>query len=889
MTTSCAQVFTGLSNQGATCYMNSLLQSLFMTPELRKKVYEWNYDRLKHGPKESCILYQLQALFARLQFSKKTSIETKYLTKSFGWDDKESFQQHDIQEFCRVLFEAIEESVKFTDSEDLIRSLYEGYLTDYVKCLNCGYESKRSDSFLDLSLTVRNDFELIRNSSIEQALQSFIRPELLSGSNKYNCSSCNIKTDAKKGLKIEKFPYILVTQIKRFDLNYQTFQRIKLNDRVSFPLILNCNSYLGEFSEKEVKQVQDIEEDKPITIPNLAFEAPKDRKIKSQLTTGFESMAEDKDKKVILPDVVIRTRVNAEKNDKRRRLQEELTEQYKKEGDSVYELFSILIHSGSALGGHYFAYIKNFEDSNWFCFNDSLVKEIDEKEIQKVFGGEAAGSSANAYLLMYRKISNENLLSFSSDEVPQELIQEILAQDEEENKEKESQVIYLKVFYNRKELTVNARRFWTVKELKEQVMQLFQINLKSENVRLRSYNSYHDIFQEVFIEQNKIIDSQVWNYKVVGVETKEDSEEWLPFNPNLITLKVFFWNESMTCYSDPEPDIIRIDKTLTGQELIQQLSVKFNFELESLVLMKKKTSGLSASVEVIIREKLNQNLTNLRIYDHSCLYLESFTQDIPKWQGFVEIEARRVRIRFNDPNELKIGGDIECSLFILIDQQASLAELKSLIGQRIGISESLFLIKRGSLTGAEIKDLTLKVLQANLINNSVVIIEKGTPSGLNQFKLQFSLAVEPKNTNIPSVCYYFIDLFELPLDSSLQILELKSLLCDRLLSMYPTFQISPSSIRLRERNSNRLTQTLQNSETLKTYRPYDHKELSIQLIPSNTSDTNESQMIILICKRFNPSTWQLSLPQEFSIPKTSLMSDLCLLLSSHYQIEVFLK
>lgn len=33
--------FVGLSNQGATCYLNSLLQSLFMTPEFRQGLYSW--------------------------------------------------------------------------------------------------------------------------------------------------------------------------------------------------------------------------------------------------------------------------------------------------------------------------------------------------------------------------------------------------------------------------------------------------------------------------------------------------------------------------------------------------------------------------------------------------------------------------------------------------------------------------------------------------------------------------------------------------------------------------------------------------------------------------------------------------------------------------------
>ena len=52
--------------------------------------------------------------------------------------------------------------------------------------------------------------------------------------------------------------------------------------------------------------------------------------------------------------------------------------EYIKQGEFVYELYSILIHSGSAMGGHYYAYIKSFEDSIWYNFNDSVVSEIPE-------------------------------------------------------------------------------------------------------------------------------------------------------------------------------------------------------------------------------------------------------------------------------------------------------------------------------------------------------------------------------------------------------------------------------------------------------------------------------------------------------------------------------
>jgi ubiquitin carboxyl-terminal hydrolase 47 len=45
-------------------------------------------------------------------------------------------------------------------------------------------------------------------------------------------------------------------------------------------------------------------------------------------------------------------------------------------GPYIYELFSIMIHSGSASGGHYYAYIKDFRNKKWQCFNDQNVTPV---------------------------------------------------------------------------------------------------------------------------------------------------------------------------------------------------------------------------------------------------------------------------------------------------------------------------------------------------------------------------------------------------------------------------------------------------------------------------------------------------------------------------------
>ena len=110
--------------------------------------------------------------------------------------------------------------------------------------------------------------------------------------------------------------------------------------------------------------------------------------------------------------------------ERRKAERDELVTKYLKEGEHVYELFSINIHSGGAMGGHYYAYIKNFETNRWYNFNDSSVREIDQKDIEKVYGGTSSTGtwtsaySASAYMLMYRKVRSDNLIEVTNEEVP---------------------------------------------------------------------------------------------------------------------------------------------------------------------------------------------------------------------------------------------------------------------------------------------------------------------------------------------------------------------------------------------------------------------------------------------------------------------------------------
>uniref|UniRef100_A0A673G0B4 Ubiquitin carboxyl-terminal hydrolase 47 n=1 Tax=Sinocyclocheilus rhinocerous TaxID=307959 RepID=A0A673G0B4_9TELE len=351
--------YVGLVNQAMTCYLNSLLQTLFMTPEFRNALYNWEFEESEEDPVNS-IPYQLQRLFVLLQTSKKRAIETTDVTRSFGWDSSEAWQQHDVQELCRVMFDALEQKWKQTEQADLINQLYQGKLKDYVRCLECGYESWRIDTYLDIPLVIRPFGASQAFGSVEEALQAFIQPETLDGPNQYFCERCKKKCDARKGLRFLHFPYLLTLQLKRFDFDYTTMHRIKLNDRMTFPEELDMSPFI------------DVEDEKsPQTESCTDSGAENEGSCHSDQMSNDFSTDDAVDEGICLDNTSSTERV------------------LKPKSSLTFELFSVMVHSGSAAGGHYYACIKSFSDSQWYSFNDQHVSKITQDDIRKTYGGSS--------------------------------------------------------------------------------------------------------------------------------------------------------------------------------------------------------------------------------------------------------------------------------------------------------------------------------------------------------------------------------------------------------------------------------------------------------------------------------------------------------------------
>ena len=348
----------GLKNLGCICYMNSIMQQIYMVPTFRYAVMHADdgespkpSSNYRYSVDDDNLLHQLQEMYTYLTFSEKMDYNPRsfcYSFKDFDGNPINVGAQQDSQEFYNNFCDKIENSLKKTKFKYIVSDVFTGRTCSSVICQNCKSISNRFEDFYNLTLEVKN----INN--LNDSLHKLIVPEII---DEFQCSNCNQKVQIKKITSLNKLPNVLVVHLKRFYLDYETCHTKKINSKFEFPKKLNLKLFCVE-----------------------------------EITKNFSQN------------------------------QVETTEIYNKEDEYYqYELKGVNVHTGSADGGHYFSFIDVDRDGkdnimkesqnnkdNWLIFNDSHVSEFDTDKIpSECFGGSTEGYSfencQNAYLLIYER------------------------------------------------------------------------------------------------------------------------------------------------------------------------------------------------------------------------------------------------------------------------------------------------------------------------------------------------------------------------------------------------------------------------------------------------------------------------------------------------------
>jgi ubiquitin carboxyl-terminal hydrolase 9/24 len=73
---------------------------------------------------------------------------------------------------------------------------------------------------------------------------------MLEGDNAYYCEKCDKKRDSLKRQTFRELPNVLIFNLKRFDFNYDTMSKFKINDFCEFPRELDMRRYTQEEIKK---------------------------------------------------------------------------------------------------------------------------------------------------------------------------------------------------------------------------------------------------------------------------------------------------------------------------------------------------------------------------------------------------------------------------------------------------------------------------------------------------------------------------------------------------------------------------------------------------------------------------------------------------------------
>ncbi|KAJ7404163.1 ubiquitin specific peptidase 38 [Pitangus sulphuratus] len=433
---------TGLINLGNTCYMNSVIQALFMATELHEE--ERTLKALSSAKSSESIM------------------------------NEESQAQEAVHK-TQVFTEA---PCMGSEERTLIEKMFGGKLKTTICCLNCKSMSQKEEAFTDLSLafcpptslengpkymehsevkddyvvqtntlatspaaetplnnldvnsgcdTVMNegtieDFSTEPNSenttiselkqvqtnrdmsqtlvgkstlSVTDLLNYFLAPEILSGDNKYYCEKCASLQNAEKTMQIIEEPEYLILTLLRFSYDPKCHIRRKILDNVSLPLVL----------ELPVKSITS-----PLTVVSGGWS------VGVEISDTGENLAKKLKPsgadEVTCPQLV------------------------------PYVLSSVVVHSGvSSESGHYYSYARNVSGSGpsglchqstalslvspqdkllteespctvveneldtempreWFLFNDSRVTFTSFQSVQKI---TSRFPKDTAYVLFYKK------------------------------------------------------------------------------------------------------------------------------------------------------------------------------------------------------------------------------------------------------------------------------------------------------------------------------------------------------------------------------------------------------------------------------------------------------------------------------------------------------
>jgi ubiquitin C-terminal hydrolase len=412
---------SGLSNFGATCYMNAAIQALNATrpfiayiihsksellDHLQKRILEdifiehekKNIDKEEKDREEinvsieditlmakNKLPYKLRLMMKRL-WSNNCEVKPiqlkKYVDKHLKFFTG-GFQQHDSQEFLTALLDNIHETTKSVGSTTV---KYDQYTADFdteLIDLNLALsnELKKKNDQKDIK-QIKNIIDKIDKLYIDDP-QTFLKVQSISTWSQLLKSSYSIINDIFSGMHLTTFK---CTECKKTSHSFERVDLMSLHlpeiidpDKESYEIddlltlytipeiMTNTNkrfcNYCGIKTDSEKKH-SIYQSPNTLVIMIKKYQKYENAYFKSNIKIKYDHLLDIK----------------------------KFVSEHSNNTNTQYELYSVIRHSGGLNGGHYYTYSKNPINDLWYLYDDDSVYNVDDSE----------PLNCNGYILFYR-------------------------------------------------------------------------------------------------------------------------------------------------------------------------------------------------------------------------------------------------------------------------------------------------------------------------------------------------------------------------------------------------------------------------------------------------------------------------------------------------------
>ncbi|KAI8967306.1 hypothetical protein BDF20DRAFT_966026 [Mycotypha africana] len=283
--------YTGFKNLGNSCYMASVLQSIFNLP-----IFQRRYGKELEDHSLTCTQDPAQCWYCQLhkladgllsgRYSlpvqedacregdsrqtpspppqQQTGIAPAMFKTLVGKDHHEfsTMRQQDAFEFFQFLLKQIQQKENKNKENDPTQ-VFQFELEQRLQCGKCKRVRYQKDATTSISINVParlkkdSDSNAYEPVTLEECLDAFVEPEVVEG---YKCPQCNEKTTAFRSVKFSTFPEILVMNPRRFA--FMDWVPQKLNIPILFPdrsQPIQLDKYLSQGQQPDEELLPDDE------------------------------------------------------------------------------------------------------------------------------------------------------------------------------------------------------------------------------------------------------------------------------------------------------------------------------------------------------------------------------------------------------------------------------------------------------------------------------------------------------------------------------------------------------------------------------------------------------------------------------------------------------